>query len=359
MLTACGAKARAWLPKVWKALTWQPFTHAVLLVGPDQSRRWALAKHIAWSIALRLALLPVPVLIFWVILLVCLTHPGQRPVQVFPEQYSLYYENVEFTTTDGVRISGWYVNSLKPSDVLNDDRWRRLRPAVVLCHGYGARRDETLYPLATELVDRGYDVLLFDFRGHGHSDRAPVSFGLTEASDVVAAVEFLRGRAGVDRDRIGIFGVGMGGYAAILAAPHCAGVRCVIADSVYPSIETMLQRKTGQTAAPSTLGTTLAWGLSLYYGFRLIDHTAVEAVREFDDRGLLMVTGAEDELTPAEDLRPVLSAAGPKASSLVVARAGHGQALADPMTKNVILQYLDAYLSQPQAAQASLLTALP
>jgi pimeloyl-ACP methyl ester carboxylesterase len=57
---------------------------------------------------------------------------------------------------------------------------------------------------------------------------------LHEKRDVVGAVEFLGGLDGVDGKRVGLYGVGMGAHAAVLAAADLPEVRVLVLDSLYP-----------------------------------------------------------------------------------------------------------------------------
>jgi dienelactone hydrolase len=98
--------------------------------------------------------------------------------------------------------------------------------AVVLVTGSGAQnRDEELFGhkpfllLADVLTRAGYAVLRVDDRGIGGSGGSLYESGYDELTgDVVAGVEFLRGRPEINRDRIGLLGHSEGGYLVPLAA---------------------------------------------------------------------------------------------------------------------------------------------
>lgn len=134
-----------------------------------------------------------------------------------PADAGLTYADVELVTSDGVRLSAWYV----PGDN---------GAAVVLAHGAGSTRANVLDHAAV-LARHGYGVLLFDARGHGDSDGRAMDFGWYGDEDVGAAVDFLARRADVDPDRIGAVGMSMGGEEVIGAAAATAGrIRAVVAE---------------------------------------------------------------------------------------------------------------------------------
>ena len=94
------------------------------------------------------------------------------------------YEDVTFTTSDGLEIHGWYVPSRNGAAVILPGRTKS-------------------QPHARMLVEHGYGVLLFDRRGEGASEGDPNLYGWGGSRDIHAAVDFLEGRPEVDPARIG------------------------------------------------------------------------------------------------------------------------------------------------------------
>jgi len=101
-------------------------------------------------------------------------------------------------------------------------------PALVVLHaaGGGSREFPFYRHLDTQLPARGIAVLLFDRRGSGQSggDFETASFE-TLAADGSAAVEYLRSRDDIDKQRIGLYGISQGGW----IAPLVVGLRSDIA----------------------------------------------------------------------------------------------------------------------------------
>jgi uncharacterized protein len=345
--------------KVWpcagKVLFWHPF--GAMMPINTKSRHPYFWRFVS-GLAYRMALVPLLVAATWLVTIYSLTHPAHQAIAVTPEQFSLLCRDVQFDTDDGVTLKGWYINSLVSSGPLTTENWKQRRPAVVLCHAYGATREQLLYPLGAELAQAGYDLLLIDFRGHGLSEDAPVSFGTTEAADVMAAVRFLQEQPGVDSQRIGILGMGMGGYAAMLAGPRCKGVHCVVAVDAYPSVPAVFENVARQLHVPASLGTAFSWGMSTYFGHRLIDDNAADAARSFSNAGLLLVSGGRAIRTPAKDLEPVVAAATSNVARLVVPGAADGQAVNNVAVVRMIISYLDGMLVQ-QESHAKVIAKLP
>ena len=121
------------------------------------------------------------------------------------------YEEVAFTTEDGLELEGWYVPSENGAAVISF-----------------AGRKGTQDP-ARLLAGHGYGVLLFDRRGEGESDGEPNSLGWGGYRDVDAAVDFLVAR-GIDRERIGGIGQSVGGEMMLEAAARSDGLQAVVSE---------------------------------------------------------------------------------------------------------------------------------
>lgn len=137
-------------------------------------------------------------------------------------------EEVRFPASDGISLSGWWIPGAPDAGTL------------VLCHDRGARKDR-LINLAIDLHRDGFSVLLFDFRGHGDSDAAASTFGLHERRDVLGAVDEAERRSNGSAP-VGVYGVGMGAQAAVLAAGDRPSVRVLVLDRLDPEPQHALTR---------------------------------------------------------------------------------------------------------------------
>jgi dienelactone hydrolase len=139
-----------------------------------------------------------------------LTHAARAFVPT--DKVGARHENVSFTTSDGLRLRGWYVPSKNGAAVISfPGRNGTQKPARILArHGYG--------------------VLLFDRRGEGESDGDPTGWGWNGYRDVDAAVRFLRSRPHVRDDRIGGIGLSVGGEMMLEAAARSRGLKAIVSE---------------------------------------------------------------------------------------------------------------------------------
>jgi hypothetical protein len=189
----------------------------LLLVGVGLFTLWRSRKggRPIWRYARRAALALAFLLGLYVVLYpfaesYVLTHAARAYVPT--PQLGTAYEEVAFTTSDGLRLQGWYVPSKNGAAVISfPGRKGPQKPARLLArHGYG--------------------VLLFDRRGEGESEGDPNALGWAGNRDVKAALAFLQARPNVDPDRIGGVGLSVGGEVLLQTAAESDELKAVVSE---------------------------------------------------------------------------------------------------------------------------------
>lgn len=156
-----------------------------------------------------------------------MVHPIRRTMDELAPGYLLPPEKVSFISTDNLRISGYFYPH------------PQAREAIVLCHGFhGCVAD--VHEAAIVLQNLGYNVLSFDFRGHGESAGTHTTAGFFEVFDVLGAIDYLNTRPEVDPNSIGLMGFSMGAATVIMASVLAPQVKAVIADSAFAALSDLL-----------------------------------------------------------------------------------------------------------------------
>jgi uncharacterized protein len=173
----------------------------------DDRRAWRYGRRALLGLAALLVafLVLIPIALAYVV-----THAAPREVSA--PNLGAAYEEVEFTTSDGFLLKGWYVPS-------------KNRAAVISFPGRSGTRLQ-----ARMLARHGYGVLLFDRRGEGESEGDWNVFGWYGERDLHAAVRFLRSRPDVDPGRIGGIGRSVGGEMLIGAAAESDAFKAVVSE---------------------------------------------------------------------------------------------------------------------------------
>lgn len=244
-----------------------------------------------------------------------ITHPAHRAIDASPAAWGLAYEEVVFTSREGgLQLKGWLIKA--PAN----------RQTVIFAHGYGRNRlqdDVPLLPIVQVLVDKGYNVLLFDFRNSGESEGRLTSVGQYEVYDLLGAVDFARSRPDLN-PRITLCGFSMGAAVAIMAGAREPSVAAVIADAPFADLKTYL---TGNLSIWTNLpevpfNQTVMAITPLLTGIDVEKVSPLKEISNLGDRPLLLIHGEADSDVPVEHSE-LLQKKYPYAQLLRVAGAKH------------------------------------
>jgi len=210
------------------------------------------------------------------------------PIEETPALYGLEYEEVSFPSrVDELTLRGWYLPAEGGAEV------------IIMVHGAEQHRADPgvqMLDIACGLVEHGYNVLMFDLRGHGESDGDRMSAGYYETRDLMGAVDYVEGRGFED---IGVLGFSMGAATTLMTAAECSDIDAVVADSAYADLNDMIEPEfSKRTSFPKFFLRPLLFVVNIMYG---IDFTAikpVEVVGEIAPRPIFFIHGELDETVP-------------------------------------------------------------
>src|SRR3984893_10861741 len=127
-----------------------------------------------------------------------------RPLDDFtftPFEFQADYEEVELVTADGINFGAWLFR--QPGSP----------QTVIVSGGHKGQRQGSL-GISAALWRKGFNVILYSYRGWPGSDRAPITFGIKEVLELEAVIAFARKRTTMQRgtsSRCGGVGGGGGG----------------------------------------------------------------------------------------------------------------------------------------------------
>ncbi len=215
-----------------------------------------------------------------------LTKPTRQPLDPPAASVAATYEDVSFTSTDGLTLKGWWF------PVPSADR------AVVIVHGRGVNRIKSSFDpqkIAQFLLASRYSVLLFDLRGHGESEGLRYSLGEYEPRDVIAAVNFAQRKSGIDRKRVAIIGESMGGGSAIMTVKADPTIGPVITDSAFADGTTVVSEVApNYTGLPSWFTPGIVLMARVFFDIDLSAVKPAEVVREHPERAWLFIQCEKD-----------------------------------------------------------------
>lgn len=242
--------------------------------------------------------------------------PAMSPMTHFPEQHGLPHEKVAFSTSDGLVLSGWFVPS--PAG---------LEKTLVICHGWGDNKGEILAQTLFLNRAEGFNLLYYDFRGHGESARSLVTMGKLELLDFAAAVAYLRLSRPRCAANLGVFGVSMGAAVAAMALASHPELKAAVVESPFADFREVGGRWAWMKfRVPFFPVITLMMAIArLRSGHADIDTYSPKDFLPKAKVPLLMIAGERDELMPPEDVLRLFAAAREPKEFWVVRGAVHGK----------------------------------
>lgn len=206
-----------------------------------------------------------------------------------PTDLGLEADEVILEPEAGVQLHAWFFPHPTPL------------ASLLFCHGNAGNVSHRLENVHY-LVETGFQVLLFDYRGYGRSSGQPTEAGLYR--DAATAWTHLVERPDTASAPCIIFGRSLGGAVAVDLASH-ANACGLIVESTFTSIRTLVR---------------------LIYHLPLpelpVKYDSLSKIRQLK-MPLLAIHGVQDELIPYADGRKLFDAAPEPKTWYPIPRAGH------------------------------------
>ena len=230
-----------------------------------------------------------------------------------PENYGLTGRKISIPAKDGIRLSGWFLES----------RTDTAKATVIILHGISSCK-ETQFDRAKILSDNGYNSVVLDLRAHGESGGEYCTFGYYEKYDIQAVVDSLL--AMTNGKPVGIWGASLGGAVALQAMGLDRRISFGIIESTFDEFEKV----------------AMEYGADMMFGLKsrwLTDHVLNKSgiIARFDpqsvkpvvsasaiDRPVLFMHGSRDDKIPIEfDRRNYDAVQSADKQWIMVEGAGH------------------------------------
>jgi len=296
---------------------------------------WAMLSMICTIIAL--ITIPSIVLGRYIRIMLNILNDTPLPLSMGPLDFDRIKggQEVRFRAFDGTSLRGMLLpgNPAAPR-----------RGLILFCHEFAS----DMYSCARYcrlLLEDGFDVFTFDFRGHGESSsernyRPRQWASDREIDDVLGACAFAEDyldSQGLPVE-LGILGVSRGACAAILACTNNPAVKAFVTDGLFSTditIECFMKRWAKIFAKirfvyenhPPAFWKFLRWLLFRFTGrsFNCRFPSVYKTLGRMKDRPLLMIHGQRDSYIPLEQVQELFAAAPEPKSLWIVPGAKHNQ----------------------------------
>ncbi|KKK64017.1 hypothetical protein LCGC14_2988450, partial [marine sediment metagenome] len=278
---------------------------------------WVAWNWAALAIALTLLSLVIYlVLLFGKYLRICLNlFVDTRPPMMMGavDFQRLKGEEVRFRSFDGTSLRGMHIPT---------PNRQAYKGTIIFCHEFGSDM-HTCGRYARPLIDAGFDVFTFDFRGHGESSSLPKYRPLQwpsdkELEDVLGACAYVGSvltAEGKDTE-IGIFGISRGAGSSLLAAASDPNIKAIVCDGAFSTESTIIAliKKWAHIFArvklvyayhPDSVWRIVVWMLRRFaqpkLGCRFL--SVDKALKEMQPRPILFIHGERDNYISVDQTR--------------------------------------------------------
>jgi fermentation-respiration switch protein FrsA (DUF1100 family) len=234
-----------------------------------------------------------------------------------PFEFQADSEEVELVTADGINFGAWHFR--QPGSP----------QTVIVSGGHKGQRADSL-GISAALWRKGFNVILYSYRGMPGSDRAPITFGIKEVLELQAVIAFARKR--IPKARIGLLGYSMGAVVSLLGAAGEPGVEALVLDSPFSDLRAIIVENVRRAARLP--GSPFVWlagvMLRIRSGCRLSDCSPMAVLSSLEPRPLFFVHGGADEMTSVNHSRRLYDAyRGPREIWIVQGAPHSGAYFAD------------------------------
>lgn len=217
-----------------------------------------------------------------------------------PAKWGYKFDNVTFASSDGTPLHGWFMPA----------KGKKSKGTIVFSHGNAGAIGHHL-GFTMWLIEGGYNVLMYDYRGFGKSGGEVDRRGMID--DVKAAFAYIGTRRDIDQTRLVSFGHSLGGAKSVTALGESAvpGLRAIIIDGTFSSYRSMARVVAGQ------LGADLVTDELSPIGF----------VSKLPEVPFLVVHGKKDEVVPFSQGKSLFDGAHEPKTLFAVEDGTHGGSL--------------------------------
>ena len=202
------------------------------------------------------------------------------------------------------------------------------KKAVILAHGFFNAKDAYLFREIAKALAVHYDVIAFDFRGHGKSSGL-FTWTSKECADLQAVITYVKERG---YESIGLMGFSLGAAISLIEAAQNLDIKTVIAVSApydfwkidyhfwKPAMLDDLLLNLGFKAKGKGVRPGHPWGQKI---------APIDIVDRISPRPVLFLHGAEDWLINVSHSRKLYNKAKEPKKIVILEKVGHAETMFD------------------------------
>ncbi|MCH7541757.1 alpha/beta hydrolase [Patescibacteria group bacterium] len=259
-------------------------------------------------------------------------------IDVTPKLVTENYEEIEFKSTDGLTLKGWWFKT--GSEKL-----------VIMIAGLIPNRTNVDYYgmwVAKDMVDAGYDVILYDSRAHGESEGSRNSYGRKEGEDILGAVDFAKEK-GFTPENIAIIGDSTGAVSILMIVDQLNGIGALVIDTAATDYKPIIvDRLWIEKKIPPIFAPGIFFFTDTVFGLGIGEVKPIEKIKLVPERKFLFLHGELDETFPVEEAKQLHAAANPQSKLVIFPEGSHIETFkSDPdLYRKEVFDFLSAELGK-------------
>ena len=234
--------------------------------------------------------------------------------------------DIYFKSSDGATLHGWYFRAISEA-----------KATILVFHG-NAENLSTHVNSVLWLVQKGFDVFIFDYRGYGRSEGSPDLNGVHR--DGQAALETALSLAQTKSNRVVVLGQSIGGEIAVYTVanfPCKERIAALVIDSAFSSYRRIAREKLAEFF--------LTWPFQYPFSFLFNNTYSPEKwIGKVSPVPLLILHGERDTIVPVHHAETLFDAAGPPKELWLVPAEGHIRSFANDIVRQQVVEYMDRVL---------------
>lgn len=264
-----------------------------------------------------------------ILLLFCLVPAGCSSLYFYPQKQ--LYDNavarrfsptdIYFKSTDGITLHGWFFRAMPEA-----------KATILVFHG-NAENISTHVNSVLWLIQEGFNVFIFDYRGYGRSEGSPDLNGVQR--DGQAALETAVNLAQTKSGSVVVLGQSIGGAIAVYTVAHSPSkerIAALIIDSALSSYRRIAREKLA--------GFYLSW-----FSFLFSDkYSPVDWIAQVSPVPVLVIHGERDTVVPVRHSEALFDAAKPPKELWLVPAEGHIRSFANDIVRQHTVEYMERVL---------------
>ncbi|MBN2614268.1 MAG: alpha/beta fold hydrolase [Bacteroidales bacterium] len=246
-----------------------------------------------------------------VLLILIMTKGFKNPVarHEIPENTPFKINEVFIPTVNNKKLYAWWI----PVDTN--------APTIIFIHGWG-RNAQRLMTYLNQFCCQGFNLLAFDARSHGNSEKDGQANMLKFAEDILSVADYVNRETEIKSNDFYLVGLSIGGAASIYAAAHDQRIKKVVTVGAFARPDTVITKELKARHIPGPV----IWLLyKIYKIFQNLDAEAIAPVHHIASAKakFLLIHGEEDLVVPADEGKKLKEAAGTKAELWLIPGKGH------------------------------------